>query len=523
MSYPQQLKAMATRLSGYSSTIRKLTPHGKADGIVAGDTVKFTLPSNTLVDLRTLKLHMVGWTEGEGNGAVLFPSLTSSLIDQIVISANGVQIEATPRQWGQIVKMLDDFTAGIDKRRGRSALNHEQVVGIHRETGDFFQRGAFVPSVAVGGTPAVSSTNSTAYPTIKPGFREYGPELVVEEWPACFLGTVNPSIISTALTGDVTIEIRFAPNAVLLNLGVGGFATANDYGDWTGATSLYSESAELRWADRELVDPANSAKASNPRYHLDKVHMSVKTIDISDGAFYDWLKSEVPLTLPFQHFVAQPGQYCAAGSLDQTTSMTVNSGSVDCIYGTFYGTDYQSNTLYPGGQIALTDPALKPSVYPNMPRSYRHEGSFGNAQTSRYFQRGGVAFGQPFESSFAVNNVQLDYPANLSTVFAKTKDDFNVGRTGETNMNPRIGSLTHFGHAYFLATQKLNFNTGRAEDSRILSGLDSRNSTVHVQWKTTGATENDANNAPVQVFPMLYASTTAALKVGAGRVLDLVY
>ena len=40
MSYPSQLKAMATRLSGYSSTIRKLTPHGKADGIAAGDSIK---------------------------------------------------------------------------------------------------------------------------------------------------------------------------------------------------------------------------------------------------------------------------------------------------------------------------------------------------------------------------------------------------------------------------------------------------------------------------------------------------
>ena len=518
MSYPSQLKAMATRLSGYSSTIRKLTPHGKADGIVAGDSIKFTLPTNTLVDLRTLKLHMQGWTFGDDNkGVVLFPSLTTSLIDQIVISANGVQIEATPRQWGQIVKMLDDFTAGAEKRRARSELSKEHVAAIHPTTGDFYQRCCKVET-ATGGT-----YQSIAYPTVRPGTREYGWPMLVDEWPACFLGTVNPSILSTALTGDITIELRFAPNSVLVNVGVGGYAVVDDGVDWSagGGPPWIGEEAEMLWANRVAVSDDDVAK--NPRYALNGVHMSVKTIDISDGAFYDWLKAEVPMSLPFQHFVAQPGQSPATGSLDQTLTMTVNGGSVDCVYGTFYGTDYTSGMLFPGAHTQPTDPLLKKSLYPAMPREYRHEGSFGNAQTSRYFQRGSIAVREAFESSFSVNNVQLDYPADLATVFARAKDDFNLGKTGQTNVNPRLQVLSHFGQAFFVATQKLNFNTGEADTSRILSGLDSRNATVHVQWKTSGKTENDAFNAPLQVIPMLYAATTARLNIGAGRVLDLVY
>lgn len=522
MSYPSQLKAMATRMSGYSSTIRKLTPHGKADGIGPGDSIRFTLPSNTLVDLRTLKLHMLGWTDGEGNGAVLFPQLTTSLIDQIIVSANGVQIEATPRQWGQIVKMLDDFTAGAEKRRARSELNKEQVAGIHPSTGDFYQRGSKVETASGG------SFQSIAYPTVRPNTREYGWPLLVDEWPACFLGTVNPSIISTALTGDITIELRLAPKSVLVNVGVVGYATIDDGVDWSaaGGPPWIGEEAELMWANRVAITPGLlNEPATNVGYHLDKVHMSVKTIDISDGGFYDWLKAEVPMSLPFQHFVSQPGQTCAAGSADQTMTMTVNSGSVDMVLGTFYGTDYQSGRLYPNGDVAATDPISKTVAYPAMPREYRHEGSFGNAQTSRYFQRGSIAVREPFESSFSVNNVQLDYPADLPTVFARTKDDFNLGRTGETNVNPRLQVLAHFGQAYFLATQKLNFNTGEADNSRILSGLDSRNATVNIQWRTTGKTENDAEGEghPIQVFPMLYAATTARLNIGAGRVLDLVY
>jgi hypothetical protein len=350
---------------------------------------------------------------------------------------------------------------------------------------------------------------------------------VVDEWPACFLGTVHPSILSTALTGDVTVELRLAPNSVLINVGVKGNAVPGDGADWAGEGRPHfdGQESELYWAPATAIGAGQRSPATNARYVLNGVHMSVKTIDISDGGFYDWLKAEVPMSLPFQHIVSQPGQTCAPGSVDQTMTMTVNSGSVDMVLGTFYGTDYQEGTLYPKGAWAITDPVQKPIEYGAMPYTYRHKGSFGNAQTSRYFQRGSVysRVDKPFESSFSVNNVQMDYPADLATVFARAKDDFNLGRTGETNINPRICSLPHFAQAYFVATQKLNFNTGAADDSRILSGLDSRNATVHVQWKTSGATENDVNNAPIQVFPMLYASTTARLNIGAGRVLDLVY
>jgi hypothetical protein len=60
------------------------------------------------------------------------------------------------------------------------------------------------------------------YPTVKPGDRETNRRFAIDEWPGCFLGTVNPSVISTALTGDIMVEFRFAPNSVLACLGLKG-------------------------------------------------------------------------------------------------------------------------------------------------------------------------------------------------------------------------------------------------------------------------------------------------------------
>lgn len=125
MPYPAALKSAAMRLSNYSSTIRRVTPLGKDSGHKANDSVRSLLPSNTLCDLKSLALHFVGTTAADpasdGKGVVLFPASTTSLIDQIVVSFNGVQVSATPRQYGQLVKMLDDFTHRQREAPGEAA------------------------------------------------------------------------------------------------------------------------------------------------------------------------------------------------------------------------------------------------------------------------------------------------------------------------------------------------------------------------------------------------------------------
>jgi hypothetical protein len=168
MSYPRQLKAMATRLSNYSSTIRKVSPQGKDNGYVAGDVARFVLPANTLVDFRTLTMHFTGSTKADaasdGEGVVPFPQLTGSLIDQIVVSAGGIQIEATPRQWGQLAKLLDDFTSGTEKRRTRTLLNNERMAGLDPEHGEMYTVSTLIKQASQASNPPTESIIN--YPTV---------------------------------------------------------------------------------------------------------------------------------------------------------------------------------------------------------------------------------------------------------------------------------------------------------------------------------------------------------------------
>jgi hypothetical protein len=281
------------------------------------------------------------------------------------------------------------------------------------------------------------------------------------------------------------------------------------------------EDKVIRSQDGEIVGV--DVQPVNPHFILNDLHISVKTIDISDGQFYEWLKNEItsePIMIPFQHFVVQPGQTTAVGSADQVTRMTVNSSSVDLLLGTFIPDDYESGSVLPGATTIVNVPNKRPATYP---ASYARQGTYGNSGTSRYFQRGGVDASQDFESSFSVNNVQLDYPSDLPTVWNKVKNEFNLGKSQNTNLNPAVQTLTHFAQGFFMVPCRLNFNSGESENSRYLSGLDSRNSTVNILWKTKGRLEKKADGQTgQQVIPHIYAATTTILRVSPGRVLDLI-
>ena len=231
--YPAVLKPMAAPLSNYSATIRKVTPMGKDNGYKAGDTSRFVLPANSLVDLRTLKMHFRGSTASTNadKGFVAFPALINGMLDQITTSANGVQIESTPAGYNQLVKMLDDFTVGAEQRQVRTVEQNEVLSGWNSFTGDFWAPGVKKVGVTIDGNIDIIEAMTTV-PQLAPGDRDTNRHFVIDEFPACFLGTVQPRVISTALTGDITVEFRFAPNSILVAETLGGKApVASPHGD----------------------------------------------------------------------------------------------------------------------------------------------------------------------------------------------------------------------------------------------------------------------------------------------------
>ena len=494
---PSVMRAAADRLSGYSSTIRKVSPMSKADGLLAGDTIRFLLPASSLCDLRTLKLHFNGTTKSaDSNGVVLFPSGITSVIDQIVISCNGVAVETTPAGYGALVKMLEDFTVGREQRDARKLMQNESIVGFSDLTSDFFTFHS-----------KADDTTLEPFPLLKPGLRQVNQAFVIDEFPGCLLGTIEPRVQSTAILGDVMVEYRLAPNSILIASKLTGTTpTPLNYTDTTG----YSGVAPMAIDNTTAIVKGTITDAApvSPSYQLDGAYLSVKTLDLAGSDYYSSLKSQIeagPVSMPYQHWIMQPGTLTSA-NVNQTSRVTVNSSDVNLILATFQPADFAANTVQPGGTSIGTSPAASTG------------GCFGNSGTSRYFQRGSVDSTQVYAGTFSINNVTVGYPADLGSVWSDVKDEFALGRNTLTGLNPRIRSVSDFAKAHFVQVLRLNMLLDKnvPESVRALTGLDSRESTLQILWTTTGATVGNIN-----VIPQLWVGSTALLQVGAGRAIKL--
>lgn len=512
-AYPMIFAPAMGGLSGYSSTVRRMSPLGKDTGYKPGETVRFNLPDNALCNLRTLKLHFTGKTTSDDDsmGVVLFPSLISGLISRMVVRINGTTIDATPDNYGALLKAVDDFTAGVEQRRARALEQNEFVSGLSQATNDFWAH-----SVRYG----ANDENVKTRPTLKKGQRESNRTFVIDHFGPSLLSTLEPEVISTSLLGVVSIEITWAPASALISCKLVGDAQEGLPDKFDGPVpdvywaNLGTDSADFGSAD---------AYPANPSYVIDNVYMTVKTMDISDGRFYNWLADmvkEAPLELPFVSFSMQPGALSAPGDATSSTRMTVDGASVDYIFGTLVPEDSDSGAIQPwegnatvGGDsnVIYVDPKARYAA------SNKQYGTYGNSGTSRYFQRGSIDSQQPFSSTFYVNNVRVSEAQSLGDVWATIKDEHSLGQSTKTSLNPRLDNLQQFGRAFFIAPHRLNLKCAEGDFfcPRYRSGVDTRGSTLQILWDLKAKTEHN-----LRVTPQVWAAKTEVLRVGAGRVVE---
>lgn len=522
MSYPSAMKPMAARLSGFNSTVRRVDPIGKFDNYKAGQTVKFVLPSNSVVDLRTLKLHFAGTTDSAPPsvgthplGIVAFPSPIHGIIDQIIVLWNNIQVEATPNGWGFLQKMIDDFTVGEGARRARQILQNETMFGLDLHDQKFHTVDTLTS--ATDKTDAVSS--------IFDGYRDVNREFVIDSFPASFLGTVQCPVMSTSLTGDFSIEIRWAPNSVLTCVGttgqVGTGPAMTDPAKYPAPELAFGLAANMsgwprKYNDRATGDPVQVALPTNPSYRIDDVYLTIKTLSIEDGQFYSWLKSEVeraPIDYTHSHWVMNPGTL--SSSLYTTTRATINSSCVDMLIGTFVGDDSASGLVYPGQPRVPAEP----SAFSIPGQTIMFDGTYCNTHTNRAFQRGNIETStDDFTSQFTINNVDIQPVQGLADIFADVKEEFNLGQSSKAGMNPRLHNLAEFAGGFFIAPVRLNFKASdeTADTVRYLSGLDSRNATVSVLWRTQGTIELK-KNIPLNVTPQIWVGSTSIVSLASSQ------
>jgi len=107
--FPKNLAYNLKELAGGFNK-QKVKILGDLQSVSANGIVRFKLPSNTIVDLRSLVLYFSGTVAGTGSTTsyLHFPRYSSSLLQRITISANNITL-CSINEYGLLYNALMDM------------------------------------------------------------------------------------------------------------------------------------------------------------------------------------------------------------------------------------------------------------------------------------------------------------------------------------------------------------------------------------------------------------------------------
>lgn len=177
------LSYMLQRVSAVSTQTFKLQPQNSTTAS-ANQTIRVSLPSNTLLNLKSIKLMFAATTAG--NGARL-PAKIESLIDRVSLESGGVTIDGGS---------LNNY----------GVLSHAKQALLGSKTDSVLGHPEMVRQKSYHSGATISGTNAEVYAATD--------DFAICEWEG-FIGSAAPSICDVSLLPDLVLVIQLAGNEVL--------------------------------------------------------------------------------------------------------------------------------------------------------------------------------------------------------------------------------------------------------------------------------------------------------------------
>lgn len=279
---PQNLSFFMQRLAGVSTSHFKVTPQS-SDTATSNKIIRFELPSNTLVNMRNVRLFFNAETEGSSAGGRL-PNKIDSLIERVAVYMGGVLVQNNFNKYN-VLRHAKDALQG-DKCS--SVMGHPEIV---RE---------------------VSYHDSSSYATdANEAYTAQDDQFCIDYFEG-LLGSIEPSIIDTGLLPQITLEITLAEDAVCPS--VDGVQLA--VGDGTGLTNT--------------IDKEGAVACT---YKLTNLNLQVEVLGMATSVLDQLVESRIAsvgyLSLPFKNYYTYSSTTPSGGG---TTRFSANSASLDRIW-----------------------------------------------------------------------------------------------------------------------------------------------------------------------------------------------
>lgn len=475
--FPKSLSYAIKQLSGGFSRINtKITPD-RVSSIGPGDISTFKLPSNCLVDLRTLATFFK-ITCSATTGTAQLPRYSSSLIERLSVVVNGSTIDII-NNYNVLFNCLADLEASSLEQMSKRAPSGELYDNSIR-----FSQAAATSSAEVAITAANLQNSASATPTSQ--------DMSITQYLGV-LSSCSTAVWDLRLLGDVYISVQWASPYVL---NAGAAATAQTLAGLT--------------------------------YQINSLFMTIDVLSFSDDTYYNSLVSKLGnggLMIGYYSYLFSRFA-TATKSSGISVNMNVTASSIDQIIATAVASDatntwkplisYGANADCTSTSYNLNKILADPQTFVNNTGAVRSD-VYGDAFFNSYYFKRNLS--DLVGSQFFINNRSVSYgPLTPLEVYYQTQNalGYNLADVSQGGAHAGILSIFHFLKYYAVHIEDLTC-LDKADPEFFISGLDSRGTSASITWNATFTSTNSQT-----VTPILFIRTSKILKVGSGRSIEII-
>lgn len=465
MSYSPALTYFLDRLSGFSTNVFRLEAQNQ-DSATANKILRFTLPSNALLNMRSFALHFNASAEtvaGTNSGGRL-PAKIDTLIDRVEVACGGVQLSSGANFYNVLRHAKD----ALEGDKTNPLYGHPNIV---RET-----------SYVDGST--ITGTNNESYPD---GNKET--QFCIDHFEG-FLSSCDPKIIDSSLLSDIVISIYLADNNVLSSCA--GVALSG-----TGAAD---------------IDDTNATKAS---YIMKNIHATIECIGLAGSVYNNMVAGMIAsagfLEIPFKQY------FSFQDSVSNTMRFTVATQSLDRIWVAHRQDGFNTSAgavLVRGHKISgafVDDQSGQTAADVDIGIPEFDIGGNFDYNSEKYVGQY-VNFVEPPTNSKNLYQFQLNgayYPQ-----FRATFEEMAQISKNSVNKSGKMCNYSLFTAKNNYSVQCIRLNMPESEYGRLISGLDTRSVSLNGYYTMDNVSSARTVN--------LFCECSSTLRIGAGRMIEVV-
>lgn len=469
---PENVRYMVDSMSNYSTNSFRLETVS-ASQAQAGRIITVNLPSSSLLDLGSFRMHMDATCSGPANPAApvanevyakLPQNAAQSLIQRVEVSLNGIAVQ----------QGLNQYNTGYNlKQLSKGSVPRNSSV-------DRAVAGAEIDPLDP--TPAAGSAGVQAE------------SLVVQDWIG-FLGEHSTRFLATDIFGQVQVRITLAPNSVLVPKVLG--APMGTF----------------------LAGAAQVANASAMSYTVDNIYFTVQSVSLNmayNRMLRERLEADSYLPLNYkEYYNFSQGNIAGGANTSQTTRYSLSSASIDALHQTQRDSNYQTTGIV---ALELANAALGSGAFCANHFRFRSYNTWNAGVNNKLAGN--------FRQRSSYNNIQQ--PQYLQDIMGCLCNvGYGANKIGMGADGTMISSRESFNDGRFVATTVMSHPTRYGVGCK--TGADSRGINSSLTYETQGqgipaATAIDgAEGFSGSAETFVLAETTAEIRAGVGKDITILF